>query len=353
MSYYNGYKFFNDVFVSPTKSILKTIDKTKTQISNYMKEPYDNPSKNKSIKTQESDDDSCDEASLMPKSTRTLGHKSRHEVLSASTTASLASPKDIFESQKKSPKKLSDDEKSEIIKLHNRRIEVVQKEEGPILFVKGGYNQYVDVKSTKTTHFRKSVCQNKTKGGFTIIEEEDTYKLDNPFKTPFPELSKVLDDSTSKNQLNQKNEVEKFLSGELHIPQRKHRKSGSKKSIGGYDAHPLDTPSLRMSFTEAAASQNKSTFHKRISSMTPRVMNEGNSLMDPLLTPFTPRTTKAKGSVSLLRGDSFNQSTAFTDSFSLIKPETPINNHHVKKNSVIEFEEECIIYILIGNVNVK
>jgi len=59
-----------------------------------------------------------------------------------------------------------------------------------------------------------------------------------------------------------------------------------------------------------------------------------------LLAPITPRTTRAKASISLVKADSSTQNTTFTDSFSLIKPETPINAQHSKKNSMIIFEDE-------------
>lgn len=349
MSNYNGYKFFNDVFVSPTKSLLKSIDKTTSHIVNYMKEPYDAPSEKKPVKVAEPEDDLWDDVPIKPKTPRLQGHKARHEVLSASTNTSLPSPIEYKIYGKESPAKSNHNEKMDSFRLHNRKIEAVQKEEGPILFVKGGYQQLVDIKSTKTNHFRKSVCQNKTKGGFMIIEEDDPYKLDNPFKTPFPELSKVLDESSSQNKSNQ-NEIDKFLSGELQIPPKRHRKSGSKKSFGGYDSHPLDNPSPRVSFTEAA-NQNKSSVHKRtISSLTPRVVMEGTPLLDPLLGPITPRTTKAKGSISLIKADSSTQNTTFTDSFSMIKPETPrLNTHHSKKDSMIVFEDEGIISSFINS----
>ena len=344
MSKYNGYKFFNDVFISPTKSLLKTIDKTTTQFANYMKEPSEKESMNKSIKIEE-EDDLMDEITIKPKASRPQGHKARHEVLSASTNATLPSPTENFIYKEESPIKDRESEKMESIRLHNRRIEAIQKEEGPILFVKGGYTQYVDIKSSKANHFRKSVCQNKTKGGFVIIEEEDSYKLDNPFKPPFADVNQVLDDPVNKQKSNQNDEIENFLSGELNFPQRKNRKSGSKKSLGGYvyDLHPLDNPSPRMSFTEASK-VNRSSVHKRTtSSLTPRVVTEGNLLLDPLLAPITPRTTRAKASISLVKADSSTQNTTFTDSFSLIKPETPINAQHSKKNSMIIFEDESII----------
>lgn len=362
----NGVSFMSNLIISPTKSLLNAIDKTKKTVTKYMQEPYDEEVADPKSKSRETQRKSLFEDS--PEKTRArrvAGHRDRNEILSSSisTTASNQSPGKAYHAHTKSMMNMVEDEEEEeetsfSLNLHDGKIEVEQNPGAPILFTKGGYDQHLDIKSTKSNQFRKSVCEPKRKGGFVNADSDGPLKVNEVGGTTSGsplKINKIKPKVEESNKYNE--EMENFLAGKLDFSKKttKTPKHVSKKSVGYGGLDPLSD--LRASILDESVNKSNGTntptpSHKRFASTNSiKITNRFSSAVqqDPLFSDA--KTVRAKNRESsqpsfLKEFSNESPSTAVATEY---KAETPLNfgfgGGHSRGGSVIILEDERIIVL--------
>jgi len=320
-----------------------------------MQEPYDSEdvidSKSKSRETRGKSlfEDSPEKA----RARRVAGHRDRNEILSSSisTTASNQSPGKAYHAHTKSMMNMveadeEDEDASFSLELHDGKIEVEQNPGAPILFTKGGYDQHLDIKSTKSNQFRKSVCEPKRKGGFINADSDNPLAVGNQASGISPlKINKIKPKAEETKKYNE--EMENFLAGKLDFskkPTSKTPKHAPKKSVGYGGLDPLSD--LRAAVLDESSNKSVNAGHKRFASTSSIKITNRLTTQDPLFSDAKDakivRTKTRESQPSFLKEYSNESpSTAMATDY---KAETPLHfgfsGHHSRGSSVIILEDE-------------